>query len=106
MELKVFTQFYSDVQESILNPVGVASLLRQEGIAAKDLLDEVSAKATQSEKTASIMRHVEAAVRSNAESFWVFVAVLEQTSPPSYTVAGRMKEAMKLQEKSERQFGL
>ena len=109
MELEVLTRFYSDVQESILNPVAVASLLRQEGIASKDLIDEVSAKTTLSEKTASIMRHVEAAVRSNAKSFWVFVAVLEQ-SPPSYTVAGRMKEAMKLQEKSESlyyiQFGL
>ena len=46
------------------------------------------------------MRHVEAAVRTNAKSFWVFVAVLEQ-SPPSYAVAGKMKEAMNLQEKSE-----
>ena len=100
MELEVLTRFYSDVQESILNPVGVASLLRQEGIASKDLLDEVLAKATLSEKTASIMRHVEAAVRTNAKSFWKFVAVLEQ-SPPSYAVAGKMKEAMKLQEKSE-----
>ena len=100
MELEVFTRFYSDVQQSILNPVGVASLLRQEGIASKDLLDEVSAKATQSEKTASIMRHVEAAVRTNAKSFWAFVAVLKQ-SPISCTVAGRMREAMNLQVKSE-----
>ena len=100
MELEVLTRFYSDVQQSILNPIGVASLLLQESIASRDLLDEVSAKATQSEKTASIMRHVEAAVRTNAKSFWVFVAVLEQSSP-SCTVAGKMKEAMKLQVKSE-----
>ena len=103
--LKVLTLFYSDVQQSILNPVSVASLLRQEGIASKDLLDEVSAKATQSEKTASIMRHVEAAVRSDAKSFWKFVTVLEQ-SPPSCTVASKMKEAMKLQEKSENLYTL
>ena len=70
------------------------ALLRQEGIASKDLLDEVSAKATQSEKTASIMRHVEAAVRTNAKSFWVFVAVLEQFSS-SFYVAGKMKEAVR-----------
>ena len=100
MELEVLTRFYSDVQESILNPVGVASLLRQEGIASKDLLDEVSAKATQSERTASIMRHVEAAVRTNTKSFWVFVAVLEQ-SPLSCIVAGKMREVMKLHVKSE-----
>ena len=100
MELEVFTRFYSDVQKSILNPLGVASLLRQEGIASEDLLDEVSAKATLSVKTASIMRHVRAAVRTNAKSFWKFVAVLEQ-SPLSYAVAHKMKEAMKLQEKGD-----
>ena len=94
MELEVLTQFNSDVKDSILNPVAVASLLRQEGIASKDLLDEVSAKATQSEKTASIMRHVEAAVRTNAKSFWVFVAVLEQFFS-SFYVAGKMKEAVR-----------
>ena len=44
MELEVLTRFYSDVQQSILNPVAVASLLRQEGIASKDLLDEVSSQ--------------------------------------------------------------
>ena len=42
VELTVFRKLYNDVQVSILNPVRVASLLRQERVVADDLLDEVS----------------------------------------------------------------
>ena len=77
VELTVLVKFYSDVQRTILDPFHVASLLRQEGIAAESLIDEVSpANRTLSERTASIMRHVEGAVRVNRQSFWAFIAVI------------------------------
>ena len=83
---------------SILNPVHVASLLRQERVVADDLLDEVSdmTRFTLAEKTASIMRHVEGAVRVNPKSFWVFVSVLERSGPSACHVAKKMRDTVDL----------
>ena len=91
-------KFYSDVQRSILDPVRVASLLRQEGVVAESLIDEVSPanRFTLSERTASILRHVEGAVRVNRQSFWAFIAVLEQSGPPACNVAQQMRNSVKL----------
>ena len=96
MESIVLEKFYSYVQKSILDPVGVASLLRQEGITAESLIDEVSPKNrfTLSERTASIMRHVEGAVRVNRQSFWAFIAVLERSGPPACDVAQQMRNTV------------
>ena len=97
MESEVFRRFYSDIQHSITDPIGVASLLCQEGVVGTVLLDEVSFtnKVSSGEKTASIIRHVEAAVRVDPKSFWVFLSVLDQFTP-SYKVVRRMKQAMDL----------
>ena len=102
-ESTVFKRFYSDVQDSILDPVRVASLLRQEGIAAESLTDKVSSEnhITPLEKAASIMRHVEAAIRVNRQSFWAFLAVLEQSGPPACDVAQKMKGAVELHKLGE-----
>ena len=93
VELTVLVKFYSDVQRTILDPVHVASLLRQEGIAAESLIDEVSPgnRFTLSERTASIVRHVEGAVRANRLSFWAFIAVLERSGPPARDIAQKMR---------------
>ena len=103
-ELTVFRKLYNDVQVSILNPVRVASLLRQEGVVADDLLDEVSDmnRFTQAEKTASIMRHVEGAIRVNPRNFWAFVAVLEKSGPPACHVAKRMRDNVDLHTPGEK----
>ena len=97
MELEVLRRFYSDIQHAITNPIGVASLLHQEDVVGEVLLDEVSPtnKVPYPEKTASIMRHVEAAVRVDPKSFWVFLSVLDQFTP-CYKVAMRMKQAVDL----------
>ena len=97
MESEVLRRFYSDVQCAITDPIGVASLLHQKDVVGKVLLDEVSPsnKVPYPEKTASIMRHVEAAVRVDPKSFWVFLSVLNQFTP-SYKVAMRMKQAVDL----------
>ena len=44
MESDVLRRFYSDIQRAITNPIGVASLLHQEDVVDKVLLDEVSPK--------------------------------------------------------------
>ena len=95
MESKVLQQFYSDVQRAVTDPIAVASLLHQEDVVGKGLLDEVSSsnKITYSEMTASIMRHVDAAVKVDPKSFRVFLSVLNQFTP-SNKVAMRMKQAM------------
>ena len=96
LESEVLKRFYSDVQRAITDPIGVASLLHQEDVVGEVLLDEVSTnKVPYSEKTASIMRHVEAAVRVDPKSFWVFLSVLKQFTP-SNKVAVRMKQAVDL----------
>ena len=94
MESEVFRQFYSDVQHAITNPIAVASLLHQKGVVGEVLLDEVSPtnKASSVEKTASIMRHVAAAVRVDPKSFWTFLSVLDQFTPACH-VAQRMRQA-------------
>ena len=97
MESEVLRRFYSDVQHAITNPIAVASLLHQEDVVGEMLLDEVSPsnKVSLVEKTASIMRHVEAAVRVDPKSFWVFLSVLDQFTP-SNKVAMRMRQAVDL----------
>ena len=102
-ESTVLEKFYSDVQKSILDPVGVASLLRQEGVVTESLTDEVSPanRFTLSERTASILRHVEAAVRVNRQSFWAFIAVLEQSGPPACKVAQKMRNAVEMHKLGE-----
>ena len=97
MESEVLRRFYSDVQRAITDPIGVASLLHQEDVVGKVLLDEVSPtnKVPYSEKTASIMRHVEAAIEADPKSFWVFLSVLNQFTP-CYKVAMRMRQAVAL----------
>ena len=97
MESEVLRRFYSDVQHAITNPVGVTSLLHQEGVVGEVLLDEVSPtnKVSPVEKTASIMRHVEAAIRVDPKSFWVFLSVLDQFTPSRY-LAERMRQAVDL----------
>ena len=102
MESEVLRQFYSDIQHAITDPIAVASLLHQEDVVGEVLLDEVSPtnKVSPVEKTASIMRHVEAAIRVDPKSFWVFLSVLDQFTP-SYKVARRMKQAVDLQASGE-----
>ena len=95
MESEVLRRFYSDIQHAITNPLGVASLLRQEDVVGEVLLDEVSPKVSPAEKTASIMRHVEAAIRVDPKSFWVFLSVLDQFTPSRY-LAERMRQAVDL----------
>ena len=97
MELEVLRQFYSDVQHAITNPIGVASLLHQEGVVGEELLDEVSPtnKVPCQEKTASIMRHVNATVKIDPKNFWVFLSVLDQFTPCRY-LAKRMRQAVDL----------
>ena len=97
MESKVLRRFYSDIQHAITDPSGVASLLHQEGVVGEVLLDEVSPsnKDSLAEKTASIMRHVRAAIRVDPKNFRVFLSVLNQFTP-SNIVAGKMKQAVDL----------
>ena len=97
MESEVLRRFYSDIQHAITNPVGVASLLHQEGVVGEVLLDEVSStnKVAYPEKTSSIMRHVQAAVRVDPDNFWVFLSVLDQFTPSRH-LAERMREAVDL----------
>ena len=97
MEPEILRRFYSDIQHAITNPIGVASLLHQEGVVGEVLLDEVSptSKVSSVEKTASIMRHVEAAIRVDPKSFWVFLSVLDQFTPSRY-LAERMRQAVDL----------
>ena len=109
MESEVLRRFYSAIQRAITDPIGVASLLHQEDVVGKVLLDEVapSNKVPYSEKTASIMRHVEAAIEADPKSFWVFLSVLNQFTP-SHNVAMRMKQAVDLHalgEQFSRPFG-
>ena len=103
VESTVLEKFYSDVQKSIVDPVHVASLLRQEGVVAESLIDEISPanRFTRSERTASILRHVEGAVRVDQQSFWAFIAVLEQSGPPACNVAQQMRNAVKLHKLGE-----
>ena len=102
MESEVLRRFYSDIQHAITDPIAVASLLHQEDVVGEVLLDEVSPtnKVSPAEKTASIMRHVEAAIRVDPKSFWVFLSVLDQFTP-SYKVARRMKQAVDLHASGE-----
>ena len=102
MESEVLRRFYSDTQHAITDPIAVASLLHQEDVVGEVLLDEVSPtnKVPHPEKTASIMRHVEAAIRVDPKSFWVFLSVLDQFTP-SYKVARRMKQAVDLHASGE-----
>ena len=106
VESSVLVKFYSDVQSSIIDPVLVASLLRQEGIAAKSLIDEVSPanRFTLSERTASIMRHVEEAVRANRQNFEVFITVLESSGSPASVIAQKMRNAVELHKSGETCF--
>ena len=71
MESEVLRRFYSDIQHAITDPIAVASLLHQEDVVGEVLLDEVSPtnKVPHPEKTASIMRHVETAIRVDPKSF-------------------------------------
>ena len=94
---EVLRLFYNDIQLAITDPIAVASLLHQEDVVGEVLLDEVSStnKVPQLEKTASIIRHVEAAIRVDPKNFWVFLSVLNQFTP-SYKVARRMKQAVAL----------
>ena len=98
IESTVLEKFYSDIQDSILDPVRVASLLRQEGVVSKSLLDEISAvnRFTLSERAASILHHVETAVKIDPKNFWALVNVLEQTGPPACIVAKRLRDAVEL----------
>ena len=97
MESEVLRRFYSDIQYAITNPIGVASLLHQEDVVGEVLLDEVSPtnKVSHVEKTASIMRHVEAAIRMDPNNFWVFLSVLDRLTPSRY-LAERMRQAVDL----------
>ena len=97
MESEILRRFYDVIQHAITNPIGVASLLHQEDVVGEVLLDEVSPtnKASPVEKTASIMRHVQAAIRVDPKSFWVFLSVLDQFTPSRY-LAERMRQAVDL----------
>ena len=75
---EVLRQFFNDIQEAMVYPVRVVAKLYQEGVVSEDLVNEVEVSKPCSEKNAAIMRAVRAAVGTDPEKLWVFIAVLEE----------------------------
>ena len=92
-ESEVLRRFYSQV-EAVIDPVGVAKLLFEEGVLTEDQLDEAELASTPpAEKRAAILSAVRKVVRGNPKTLWVFIAALEKF-PGSATVAQKMREAL------------
>ena len=96
MESEVLRRFYYDTQNAIAqNVVGIAALLYQEGVVPEEIDDEAGLPKPPAERSATIMRNVRAAVKTNPQNFWVLVTVLEKF-PVTASLANRMRETMDL----------
>ena len=90
----ILRHFFSDVQDVIAHPRRVASMLYQEGMVSEDVVDEVIVSTKPcSEKNASIMRAVSAAVKADPKKLFVLIAVLEKF-PESAPVASKMGDTL------------
>ena len=93
-ESGVFRQFYSQI-EAVLDPVGVARLLWQDGLLADNQLDNAEQSSTPLEqRRADIMSAVRRVVRGDPSKLWVLITALEKF-PASVPVANEMREALK-----------
>ena len=91
----VLRHFFSDIQNAIAHPGSAASMFYQEGVVSEDVVGEVAASAKPwSEKNASIMRAVGAAVGTDPKILWVLIAVLEKFRE-SAPIAIRMRDALR-----------
>ena len=88
---EVLRCFYSQIQEAIEHPGGVAAMLYEEGVVAKELLRKVN---EHSDKNAAIMSSVNAAVGADPKTLWVLIAVLEKFAE-SFPVASRMRDKLR-----------
>ena len=95
MESEVLRGLYSDIQDVIAHPGGVASMLYQEGVVSEEVVGEVVVSTkSYSEKNAAIMRAVGAAVRADPSKLWVVVAVLEKFAE-SAPVASKLRNELR-----------
>ena len=95
VESEVLRRFYSDIQNVMVHPGGVAAQLFQERVVSEVVVDEVDVSGrTQEEKSVAIMRSVGAAVRGDPANLLVFISVLEKFSE-SAPVARRMRDALR-----------
>ena len=94
VESDVLRCFYSDTQEAIAHPGSVAATLYQEGVVAEGVVGEVKDRGLCSEKSATIMRAVGAAVKADPKKLWVLIAVLEKFAE-SAPVAKRIRDELR-----------
>ena len=91
---EMLRQFFSDIQKVMVYPVSVVAKLYQEGVVSEDLVNEVDVSRPYSEKNAAILRAVRAAIRTDPERLWVFIAVLEGF-PESAPLGRKMRNELR-----------
>ena len=92
-EFGVLRQFYSQI-EAVLDPVGVAKLLWQDGLLTDAQLDNAEQSSTPLEqKRADIMSAVRRVVKGDPKKLWVLITALEEF-PASVPVAKKMRQAL------------
>ena len=92
----VFRRFYSDIQDCIAQPGGVAAVLYSEDIVSEEVLDkaELLAKPV-AERNTAIMRAIRVAIKADHKRVWVLIAALEKYSE-SAPVAKNMRRALEI----------
>ena len=77
---EILKRFSSDIQKRMVYPVIVAAKLYEEGVVSEDLVNEVasSTKAGCPDPCATILSAVGAAVETDPEKLWAFIAVVEE----------------------------
>ena len=91
---EVLRLFFSDIQKVMVYPVSVVPKLYQEGVVSEDLVNEMDVSKPCSEKNAAILRAVGAAVKTDPEKLWAFIAVLEE-SPASAPLGRKMRDELR-----------
>ena len=93
-EERVIQKHHNDLQETIINPLSVASKLFQEGVVGRTLVSQVSTQGrSQLQNSTAIITAVTASIHSKLDHFQVFMSVLED-NPESANLARRMRNEL------------
>ena len=88
---EVLRRFYSQIQGAIAHPGSAATMLYEEGVVAREVVDEVTDRELDLDKKVAIMRAVSAAVEVDPNKLWGLIAVLKKFSE-SAPLASRMRD--------------
>ena len=98
VEVEVFRRFYSDIQDCIAQPEGVAAMLFSEGIVPEEVLGEVEPSTKPcTEKNTAILRAIRVAIKADPKRVWEMLIRALEKYPGSAPVAKKMRATLEIQ---------